>query len=105
MPDLILSTEKSLHRAISVSVNGKEYTLEKIPKALFDKIIDLEKSGDEDAGYKQIQVAFGVPAKILADLDSRDVKLIVQLLTGALSESEKYLNTESKKEPRSGKKS
>lgn len=105
MPDLILSTEKSLHRPITVSVNGKEYVLEKIPKSLFDKIIELEKSGDEDAGYKQIVAAFGVPMKILADLDSRDVKLIVKLLTGALSESEQYLNAESKKGSGSGKKS
>lgn len=105
MPDLVLSTEKSLHRPLVVSVNGKEYVLEKIPKALFDKIVDLEKTGEEDAGYKQIVAAFGVPMKILADLDSRDVKLIVKLLTGALADSEEYLDKQSKKEPGSGKKS
>lgn len=103
MADLTLSTEKSLHRPLVITIDGKEYKLEKIPKSLFDKMIELEQSGDADAGYKQVEAAFGVSQKVLEKLDSRDVKLITKLLTGALTESEQYLDSVAKKEPGPGK--
>lgn len=100
---LTLSTEKSLHSPIEVKVNGKVYSIDKIPKALFDKIIGLQLGGDPAAGYEQVFVAFGIPKATLAKLDSRDVKLITTLLSDAIIESDRYLDEAVKNELRPGK--
>lgn len=103
MPDLVLSTEKSLHKPLEVTINGKMYTLVKIPKSLFDKIIELQLGGDPAAGYEQVHLAFKIPKATLAKMDSRDVKLITNLLSDALIESDKWLSDAAKNELGPGK--
>ncbi len=100
---LTLSTKKSLHKPIEVEVDGKVYSLAKVPKSLFEKVIELELTGDPLAGYEQVFTAFGIPKTVLSKLDSRDVKLITGLLTNAILKNEDYLDDAVKNELGLGK--
>ena len=98
-PDLELSTKKSLHRPIVITVDGKNYASKPIVKSLFDKIVKLQlkgEAGDVEAPYEQVALVFGVPKKVLYDLDMRDLSMITALLTDTLLKSENYRTEQEK---------
>lgn len=101
MSDLTLSTKKSLHRPIVITVDGKNYTSKPIVKSLFDEIVKLQlkgEAGDVEAPYEQVKLVFGVPKKILYELDMRDLSMITALLTDTLLKSENYRTEQEKKD-------
>ena len=72
MSDLVLSTEKSLHRPITITIDGKEYQSKPFLKPLIDEIIKYQEqglSGAADAPYEQVHAVFGVDKKILYKID------------------------------------
>jgi len=106
--DLKLSTKKSLHRPLVIDVDGVTYTSKPIVKSVFDKMADLQElgeAGDKDAPYEQIKLIFGVPKKILYDLDMRDISVISALVTDTLLKSENYRTETEKKTDGPGEKS
>lgn len=98
--DLVLSSEKSLHRPLKIKVEGKVYTSTTLCKELFDSLTKLQTKaagGDSDAAYEQIKLVFGVPKSQLYKLDMRDITLISELVGDALLKSEDYRTEQEKK--------
>jgi len=81
MSKLNLSTTKSLHSPIEITIDKKIYRTRLLSKALFDEIRIHEKAalkGDQAALYKQVQLLYGVPTEILNKLDIRDINSLLE---------------------------
>ena len=105
--DLKISTKKGLHRPLRIEIDGKFYTSTPIVKSVFDKMAKLQEAGeggDTDAPYEQIKLIFGVPKKILYDMDMRDISVISDLVTNTLMKSENYRTETEKKTDGPGEK-
>lgn len=78
---LILSSRKSIHKPIEVEIDGKTYQNRPLSRTLFEEVKKHEKdavAGDIDALYKQVQILYGVPIKVLNKLDIRDVSSMLE---------------------------
>ena len=77
---LVLSTQKSIHKPIEVEIDNVTYYNKPLSRATFDEVKKHEKAaigGDIEALYKQVEVLYGVPMKVLNKLDIRDVSTII----------------------------
>jgi len=78
---LILSTQKSIHKPIEIEIDGTTYPNNPLSHALFEEIKkheDAANDGDLNALYKQVQILYSVPIKVLNKLDVRDVNSLIQ---------------------------
>ena len=103
---LILSTQKSIHKAIEVEIDGKTYQNRPLSRMTFDEVRKHEKEalkGDIEALYKQVQILYGVEMDVLNKLDIRDVSSIINYTMTKVSqpnvEKEKAEKNESKPGP------
>lgn len=74
---LVLSTKKSLYRPLTVEIDGTVYECKKLTRAFLKDFFKFETdalNGDLDAPYKQAQFAFGIPLKVLYELDAAELK-------------------------------
>ena len=81
MKQFELSTTKSLHPPIEITIDKKTYKSRLLSKALFDEIRTHEKKafkGDQAALYKQVQLLYGVPTEVLNKLDIRDIGSLLE---------------------------
>jgi len=86
-----LSTTKSLHKPIEITIDKKTYKTRLLSKALFDTMRGYEKAaakGDQTAYYKQVQLLYGVPLEVLNKLDIRDVNSLLQYTMSQIIPSE-----------------
>lgn len=77
---LILSTQKSIHKAIEVEIDGKTYQNRPLSRATFDEVKKHEKAalgGDIEALYAQVKILYGVPMDVLNKLDIRDINTLL----------------------------
>jgi len=81
MNQFSLSTTKSLHKPIEITIDKKTYKTRLLSKALFDTMRGYEKAaakGDQTAYYKQVQLLYGVPLDVLNKLDIRDINSLLE---------------------------
>ena len=78
---LELSTKKSIHPPIEVTVDGKTYLNNPLSRTLFDELKKHEKKalgGDVNALYAQVRALYPIPATVLNKLDMRDIKTLLE---------------------------
>ena len=79
--NLVLSTQKSIHKPIVIEVDGKDYPNNPLSNNLFDELKKYEKAalkGDIKALYNQVMLLFPVPLVVLKKLDIRDVNTLLE---------------------------
>ena len=77
---LVLSTKKSIHKPIVITIDDKSYENNPLSRSLFDEVRKYEKAaldGDIEALYKQVEILFSVPLDVLNKLDVRDVNSLL----------------------------
>lgn len=77
---LVLSTLKSIHKPIEVTVDNKIYQNNSLSRVLFDELHKYEKAaigGDIKALYQQVQILFPIPMTVLNKLDIRDISTLI----------------------------
>ena len=81
MKKLELSTKKSIHPPVEVTVDGKTYVNNPLSRALFDELKKHEKAalgGDPKALYAQVRAIYDIPVAILYKLDMRDIRTLLE---------------------------
>lgn len=79
--ELVLSTKKSIHPPIKVTVDKVVYLNNPLSRALFDELKEHEKAalgGDIQALYAQVRAIFDIPLETLNKLDMRDIKTLLE---------------------------
>ena len=74
---LVLNTKKSLYEPIEIEIDGQVYQSAKTTQALLaevDKLDERIAKKEEGALYKVVGLLFNIDAKILAQLDKREVE-------------------------------
>lgn len=98
------NTAKSLYKPLEIEVDGKTYQCKKITHDFLEKFLSFTNDaleGDIRAPYKQANFAFGVPLKILYQLDAPEIKEINNEVLSAMANAEK-IEAETGKGPNLG---
>ena len=85
-------TAKSIYKALEIEIDDKVYVCKKITKGFLEEFISFEKAaieGDVESPYKQAKFAYGIPLKILFQLDAPEVRDINNMVLEAISNAEK----------------
>ena len=78
---LVLSTKKSIHPPLEIEVDGTTYKNNPFSRSLFEELKKHEKAGkagDVKALYKQVELIYSIPSKVLDALDARDIQSLLQ---------------------------
>jgi len=101
---ITISTQKSLFKPIEVEVDGKVYTIEKLPAPVFDRLIEMEAAlkGPDDLMLfrvlaEEVQLLTGMDRETVDKIDFRDLKQIITFVLRKAGEI--YTQGPEKKEP------
>ncbi len=92
MPRLKFQTAKSIYKPLEIEIDEKVYCCKKLTKDFLKEFLSFEQKaleGDLEAPYKQANFAFGIPLKILYQLDGPEIRDINQVVLGAILNPEK----------------
>lgn len=106
MAKLIIDTKKSVYKPIIVEIDGENYEVKSVNRAMLKKITELEnklKMGNAEAAYDQLELLFGA-IKAFDKLDLREVNEIINHVTDKLYRPEKDEKEPEKNESGSGDK-
>jgi hypothetical protein len=89
MPKYNADEQTQLAEPIQVTIDGKEYTVEKVPADLLHKVDDVAKTGGIDAPYQQLALLLGVDPTELMGADIRKIGAVLQFITDSIQEGVK----------------
>lgn len=106
MAKLIIDTKKSIYKPIIVEIDGENYSVKSVNRAMLKKMAELEETitgGNPEAAYDQLELLFGA-VKAFDKLDLREVNEIINHVTAKLYKPEKDEKSPEKNESSPGDK-